>query len=100
MEYVALKPFTWNGRDLNKGETIDIQSDHPRIGALARAKFVRIKNYAGAVKAQRQSSPPVKLAEVQSIVETSSPPEIPKSPRAIVAEAKARAEQVKIVKSA
>jgi len=42
MKFEVLKPFTWAGQDLKVGETLEIPDESPKIGSLARSKFIRV----------------------------------------------------------
>ncbi len=57
--YKALKAFTWDGVLVRRGKTVDIRDDHPRIGAMVRAKFMVYDGPAnlGAVEAGAVGGP-------------------------------------------
>lgn len=38
--YRVLKPFTWDGQKYGRGEHLDIEGSHPRIGMMCRVKMM------------------------------------------------------------
>jgi len=76
MLFEVLKPMTWDGREVGRGDTIEIPDDNDRVGSLARAKFLRL---AGPAKAVAVAEPPAPTRAKAT------------DPRQIVREAKAKA---------
>ena len=48
MRFDVQKSFTWNGRNLVAGDTVEIPDESSKIGPLTRSRFIR---YAGITKA-------------------------------------------------
>ena len=90
--YRVLRPFGWDGRDLVKGEVVDIPPDHPRIGPLTRAKFMRYEPDGGG-KPPADKLQPGPSPKVQGTAQTKgqAPADQKPSPKEVVAAAKAKA---------
>lgn len=94
MKFDVLKPFTWAGNDLERGDTLDIHDENPKIGSLTRSKFIRLHD---------ETNQPVipKVEDVAGEMEQANAEEPAtepdagdtetKDPRAIVREAKQKA---------
>lgn len=97
MKFTVLKSFTWSGRSLTPGESIDIPEGHAHIRSLTRSKFIRQSGSAGTVKVQPAEALVVtskKLPSASKVVEeikNESPGAARRDPKAVVAEAKAKA---------
>jgi len=95
MRFEVLKPFTWAGQELVRGDTVEIPDESPKIGSLARAKFIRIAGTAlpGKVELPRVEEVAQEIkAETQPAAErVAVGSSVSRDPKKVVREAKARA---------
>lgn len=100
MQFDVLKPFTWAGQELKVGDKVEIPDESPKIGPLARAKFIRhvgealpgkveqelpkVEEVAQEIKAEEQ--PPTVATESSSGGTTAT-----RDPKDIIRLAKAKA---------
>ena len=59
MKFEVLKPFTWNGQELETGDSLEIPDESTKIGPLSRSKFMRFAGEGGNV-VKAADRPPVK----------------------------------------
>ena len=38
--YKIIKPFTWDGRELGRGDHLELPDDHPRIGSMVKHRYM------------------------------------------------------------
>ena len=87
MQFEVLKEFTFNGRNLVRGDTLEIPDESTKIGALTRSKFIRY-----APEGVKKELP--KVEQVAKEIEAEREPVlagVARSPKEIVREAKAKA---------
>ena len=41
MDFKVMRPFKWDGRNMERGDVLEIPDESPKIGSLSRAKFIR-----------------------------------------------------------
>ena len=98
MQFEVLKSFTWAGQELVRGDMVEIPDESPKIGSLARAKFIRHVGEALPGKVQEKLPKVEEVAQEIKAEEQPSAQRIEKlgfgasrDPKKVVREAKARA---------
>lgn len=105
MEFEVLKPFGFAGQQLTRGQTVEIPETSPKIGPLARAKFIRLRGEAvvpqpeAEEKEAEPAQPPVEVAvgvsedrvEVNAAPEAGAEQARSQDPKQVIREAKAKA---------
>ena len=92
MRFDVLKSFTWAGQELVRGDTMEIPDESPKIGSLARAKFIRIAGTALPGKVQEELPKVEEVArEIKAEPVLMAAPAFARDPKRVVREAKARA---------
>lgn len=97
MKFEVLKEFTFNGKDLVRGDIVEIPDESTKIGSLTRSRFIR---YAGDTKApELPTIKEVAREMVTATISAAASEEQPaprgaaviRGPKEIVREAKAKA---------
>ena len=93
MQFDVLKPFTWAGQELVAGDVVEIPDESPKIGALARSKFIRHIGEGLPGKVQKELP---KVEEVAQEIKAEkqpalSPAALSRDPKAIIRQAKEKA---------
>lgn len=102
MQFEVLRPFTWAGSALDRGDILEISDESPKIGSLVRAKFIRFEGETLPSYTQRKEAKVLIANKVAHNIEVETQPEpavvgdstgkvVSLSPREVVRQAKAAA---------
>ena len=63
--FLVLKSFDWEGKSYRKGEHLETQDEHPRIGGMVRHRFMRYDPLDGETTNYEPGDAPVDQPEPQ-----------------------------------